>query len=196
MTTSRNNHFVIVLEGANGVGKSTQARLLHKAISTQARLLHKAISTYKKDEVWRFHDGNDIKTSGNSSVTAALKYSANRAHLCRDIFPELPSRNIILLDRFWPSTLVYQGTEPGMCEHIHALNRMACGEYYEADAWCFLHNEIQSAAAERYLYLSQVSWAHRPSWRFQTGGDTSPDQTCAQIVEWIMPKIAAWRTTL
>lgn len=184
--TPRNRRFLIVLEGPNGVGKSTQARLVQDALDASG------YNTYY------YHDGENVRNYPSmDTMTLALHYAAYRAELCRDVFPDEPPGTIIIMDRFWPSTLVYQGTAANL-EQIALLNRWACGDYYEADAWCFLKHNGYGDIAYRYDHLAEqfIHVYKRPGQQFVTGYDTHPERTCAQIIEFVEPKIAAWQKTL
>lgn len=120
----------ITFEGGEGVGKSTQIRLLHAALlgaeipvvltrepggCSNADLLRKLLVEGEHDR-W---DG----------LSEALLYSAARnEHLRTVIRPNLVQGNWILCDRFADSTVVYQGEGRGLSlQLLQQLNQVVVG---------------------------------------------------------------------
>jgi dTMP kinase len=99
----------IVLEGGEGVGKSTQARLLAETLRSRGlvvdqtyepggtpeglelrrRLLHGPAPDHDQELAWILED--------------------RRLHLTQRIEPDLAQGTIVICDRFSPSTIAYQG---------------------------------------------------------------------------------------
>lgn len=108
MTSSRQTGF-LVLEGLDGAGTTTQARLLAEAL--RARGVRVVVTAEPTDgwagRVARAHVRHEISLD---PVSAALAFTADRAdHLDRVIRPALASGAWVVSDRYLLSTLAYQG---------------------------------------------------------------------------------------
>ena len=106
----------ITLEGGEGAGKSTQARLLAEWLQ------QKGISVTLTREPGGTPSAEDIR---NLLVTGAvgrwdsltetlLHYAARREHMARLILPALDAGQWIICDRFIDSTTAYQGYGQGI----------------------------------------------------------------------------------
>ncbi len=121
----------ITLEGGEGAGKSTQARLLAEFLREQG-----------VDVVVTREPGGspfaervrglvlDAATPQPSQLAEALLFNAARAdHLERLIEPALAHGNWVICDRFADSTRVYQGEVGGMAPSVlDALDEIVVGE--------------------------------------------------------------------
>jgi dTMP kinase len=106
----------ITLEGGEGAGKSTQARLLaawlgEKGISAQ--LTREPGGTPGAEEI------RNLLVTGavgrwDSLTETLLHYAARREHMARLILPALDSGQWIICDRFIDSTTAYQGYGQGI----------------------------------------------------------------------------------
>ncbi len=100
---------LIVLEGSEGVGKSTQLELLKEHLRAQ----NVSFFSYREPGGTPFGDSLrrillDPATS-ISSRAEALLFMASRAELVeREVVPKLASGKLILIDRFFLSTYAYQ----------------------------------------------------------------------------------------
>ncbi|MDQ6828052.1 MAG: dTMP kinase [Gemmatimonadota bacterium] len=100
---------LIVLEGSEGVGKSTQIEMLKEHLRAQSI----AFFSYREPGGTPFGDSLrrillDPATS-ISSRAEALLFMASRAELVeREVVPKLSSGKLILIDRFFLSTYAYQ----------------------------------------------------------------------------------------
>jgi dTMP kinase len=120
---------LIVFEGAEGAGKTTQIRLLAERLAP-ARIACVAVREPGGTPV-----GDAIREilldpeQQISPATEALLFMASRAELItREIKPALASGKIVLLDRFFLSTYAYQVVGRGLPkEDIRAANRLATG---------------------------------------------------------------------
>lgn len=121
---------LIVFEGGDGSGKSTQIRLLRAAIE---RAGLDALIT-------REPGGTDIgegvrevllsrSSEGMSDRAEALLYAAARAqHVDEVIVPALEKGTVVLCDRYIDSSIVYQGIARGLGDvQVAELNRWATG---------------------------------------------------------------------
>ena len=120
---------LIVFEGAEGAGKSTQVRLLAERLAT-ARISCIALREPGGSPV-----GDAIreivlhKEHPITNATEALLFMASRAELtAREIVPSLNDGRVVLLDRFFLSTYAYQIFGRGLPEaETRAANRLATG---------------------------------------------------------------------
>jgi len=102
----------ITFEGTEGCGKSTQVELLAQrlqALGHRVRTLREPGGTPIGEEI-----RHTLKHSNNNAAMTAeaelLLMNASRAQLVREIIrPALAAGEIILSDRFYDSTIAYQG---------------------------------------------------------------------------------------
>jgi dTMP kinase len=118
----------IVLEGGDGCGKSTQARLLVARLQALGREV----------VVTREPGATEVGAAIRSLVlgggdldarTEALLIAADRAeHVARVIRPALERGAVVVSDRFVPSSLAYQGVARGLgVETVARLSAWATG---------------------------------------------------------------------
>lgn len=118
---------LIVFEGPEGAGKTTQLRLVAEWLSTQGRTVlavREPGGTPLGDEVRR------VLLDPASDVTPraeAMLFMASRAQLVeRAIRPALERGDTVLLDRFFLSTYAYQVAGRGLPHaEVSAANRLA-----------------------------------------------------------------------
>jgi len=117
----------ISLEGIDGSGKSTQARLLAEALRG---LGHDVVQTREPGGAPGAEDIRRLLVEGDpdrwSAETEILLFTAaRRDHLERTIQPALAAGKIVVTDRFADSTRVYQGATRGdlrgLVDGIHDL---------------------------------------------------------------------------
>ena len=120
---------LIVFEGIEGAGKTTQIRLLAERLATAgvtARGVREPGGTPVGDEIREIllHPEKEI-----TAATEALLFMASRAELvARELRPALEDGVVILVDRFFLSTYAYQVAGRGLPEaEVHAANRLATG---------------------------------------------------------------------
>ncbi len=99
---------LIVLEGIDGTGKSTQARLLAEWLREQGREV--VTSREPTDGPW----GRKLRESaaeGRLSADEELRYflKDRRQHVDEVIQPALDAGKVVILDRYYFSTMAYQG---------------------------------------------------------------------------------------
>jgi dTMP kinase len=99
---------LIVLEGIDGTGKSTQARRLGEWIASQGREV--VLSREPTSGPW----GTKLRESaatGRLSPEDELEYFLNdrRQHVEELIVPALAAGKVVILDRYYFSTMAYQG---------------------------------------------------------------------------------------
>src|SRR5438105_6384878 len=118
---------LVVFEGAEGAGKTTQIRLLAEQL-TKAGIPCIAVREPGGTPV-----GDDIRgillhpEQEISAATEALLFMASRAELvAREILPSIVEGLVVLVDRFFLSTYAYQIVGRHLPEEeIRAANRLA-----------------------------------------------------------------------
>ena len=120
---------LIVLEGAEGVGKTTQLRLLAEWLEAHGHdvvAVREPGGTVLGDEIRRIllDPASDI-----SPRAEALLFMASRAQLVeREIRPALAQNMLVLVDRFFLSTYAYQCAGRGLSQDdVRTSNRLATG---------------------------------------------------------------------
>lgn len=98
----------IVIEGIDGTGKSTQVRRLGEWFTAQGREV--VLSREPTDGPW----GKRLRESGGTgrlSPEDELQYFLNdrRQHVDELILPSLAQGKVVILDRYYFSTMAYQG---------------------------------------------------------------------------------------
>lgn len=123
----------ITLEGGDGVGKSTQARMLAR----RAQALGLKVEATRQPGATML--GADIRRLVSESAgpdpspkAELLLYLADRAeHVEKLIRPALAAGKVVICDRFADSSEVYQGVARGLgAERIREWNRWICGDLW------------------------------------------------------------------
>ncbi len=122
--------FFLSLEGIEGTGKSTQARLLAAYLKSRGyRVVQTAEPggtpiSLKIRELLLSHDSREM-----DPITELLLYNAARVQHIREVIaPALTRGDIAISDRFSDSTLAYQGYGRGIDRQvIDALDAVATG---------------------------------------------------------------------
>lgn len=117
----------VVLEGGEGVGKTTQWTRLADALR---ELGHSVFSAREPGGTATGDVIRGLLLDPSSHLTPsaeALLFAASRAQLVADkIRPALANGSIVLVDRFLLSTYAYQGAGRGIAlEELHAINHLA-----------------------------------------------------------------------
>lgn len=121
----------ISLEGGEGTGKSTQARLLGE------RLQGQGIDVLLTREPGGAPGAEDIRAllvtgavkRWSPMAEALLQMAARAEHLAHAILPALEAGRWVISDRYMDSTVVYQGVLQGVGEErVRALHRLALND--------------------------------------------------------------------
>ncbi len=123
--------FFLTFEGADGSGKSTQARRLFEALQAEgvdAVLTREPGGSKGAEEIRRLLvEGDPGRWSAETEIL--LFFAARRDHLERTILPALKRGAIVISDRFSDSTRVYQGAARGeLRELVDTLHRLMIGK--------------------------------------------------------------------
>jgi dTMP kinase len=122
----------ISLEGGEGAGKSTQARLLRARLESQGRSV---LLTREPGGSPGAEQIRKLLVEGEperwTPLAETLLFLAARAdHVTRGIAPALEAGTWVVSDRFADSTFVYQGIARGLgIARVRALQRAALGDF-------------------------------------------------------------------
>lgn len=143
--------YFIAFEGPDGSGKSLQATRLREALATAGRqvvLTREPGGTALGEEI----RGVLLRGTGvtMSSAAEALLYAASRAeHVAEVIQPALERGAVVLCDRFYDSSLAYQGGGRGLpMAELRAVQRLAIGDC-EPDLKILLDLPVEAGLARR-----------------------------------------------
>lgn len=120
--------FWIVFEGGDGVGKSTQIDLLSAWLRTADADSRTVLTT-------REPGGTDLGVELRQAImhgdhvephAEALLYAADRAHhVATVVRPALERGDVVVQDRYFDSSVVYQGGARGLGEMVESISRWA-----------------------------------------------------------------------
>lgn len=121
---------LVVLEGAEGVGKTTQARMLVDALQSAD------VACTSVREPGGTALGESVRAllldgaHAPSAAAEALLFLASRAQVMADVVrPALARGDVVIVDRFFLSTYAYQIVGRGLDEpSVRAANRLAVGD--------------------------------------------------------------------
>lgn len=120
------------LEGCEGSGKSTIAKLLAEALTKKG---FRVVLTREPGGIEIAEQIRNVildqKNINMDAKTEALLYAAaRRQHLVEKIIPELEKGSIVLCDRYIDSSLTYQGYARGLgIEEVLTINKFAIEDY-------------------------------------------------------------------
>jgi dTMP kinase len=144
--------FFVTFEGTEGGGKTTQIALLAerlKAIGRTVRVLREPGGTPIGEEI-----RHTLKHSANNEAmtpeTELLLMNASRAQLVREVIrPALKRGEVVLCDRFYDSTIAYQGYGRGLeLSQVQSVIDFAVGDI-RPDLTLFLHVPLAVSEARR-----------------------------------------------
>ena len=112
---------LIVIEGIDGTGKSTQARLLAGALRDRG---HRVIQSREPTDGPYGTRLRESATSGRLSPEEELQlfHQDRREHVETLIAPALEAGEIVILDRYYFSTMAYQGVRGFDPSEIRRIN--------------------------------------------------------------------------
>jgi dTMP kinase len=115
----------IVIEGLDGSGKTTQAKIL----TGKLRRSHKAVYTQEpsRGKVGKFIRNRILYGEKRpSAMVEALLFAADRIeHVQNEVVPALREGQMVISDRYLYSSLAYQGSAGLSLEWIEAINQHA-----------------------------------------------------------------------
>lgn len=122
----------ITFEGGEGVGKSTQLKMLAEALE---RAGIEVVTTREPGGSPGAEAIRGLLVTGavdrwDAHTEALLHTAARRDHLARTVWPALERGTWVICDRFADSTLAYQGYGHGLPkDFIISLTRLAIGDF-------------------------------------------------------------------
>jgi dTMP kinase len=190
---------LVVFEGVEGCGKSTQLQRLHATLQGSDRMQHlqrqgvipHIVTTREPGGTGLGREIRHLLLDYHSEVPMAsraelLLYAADRAqHVEEFIKPALANESWVLCDRYIDSTVAYQGYGRGLdLELIHQLNLVATGGlvpdltlWLQLDAAAGLARTRQRGVADR-MEQADLTF-HR---RVQRGFEQLAEQHADRIV--------------
>ena len=157
---------LIVFEGLDGAGKTTQLRLLYEYLCGQG---HDAVRLREPTDGPWGQKLRQLMAHGRGGVTPAteLEWFLNdrREHVEQRIRPALDRKQIVLLDRYYFSTVAYQGALGCDLQDIQARNEafapppdlLLLLELPPAVGWQRLKQRGTPSHFERLDYLERVA---------------------------------------
>ena len=123
----------VVFEGPEGSGKTTQIRLLDKAVRSRGLSVvctREPGGTPIAEQIRTVL--HDLKNQAMLPITEALLYSAARAqHVSRIIRPAIKRGDFVISDRYAASTMAYQGYGHGLdLDKLRLITDFATGGLY------------------------------------------------------------------
>jgi dTMP kinase len=122
----------ITLEGGEGAGKSSQARMLGEVLTQQG---HSVLLTREPGGATGAEAIRKLLVEGPGGhwdgITEALLHTAaRRDHLVNAVWPALAAGKIVISDRFADSTVAYQGYAHGVDQDVlRTLYKTAIGDF-------------------------------------------------------------------
>ncbi len=122
----------ITFEGGEGGGKSTQARKLAEVLTARG---HDVILTREPGGATGAEAIRKLLVEGASNrwdglTEALLHTAARRDHLLKTVWPALGAGKTVISDRFFDSTIAYQGYGHGLdIAALRELQRVAIGDF-------------------------------------------------------------------
>ena len=128
MNEKEHNGIFVTFEGIDGSGKSTQANSLLRRVQEngyKAVLFREPGGTRISEQIRQIL--LSTKHSEMAAITEVMLYSAARAQLTEEmVIPGLKENDIVVCDRYFDSTIAYQGYGRGISmEFIDALIKEA-----------------------------------------------------------------------
>lgn len=128
MSEKEHNGIFVTFEGIDGSGKSTQANSLLRRVQEngyKAVLFREPGGTRISEQIRQIL--LSTKHSEMAAITEVMLYSAARAQLTEEmVIPGLKENDIVVCDRYFDSTIAYQGYGRGISmEFIDALIKEA-----------------------------------------------------------------------
>lgn len=120
-TTSRDRlpGMLITIDGPSGVGKSTTAQLVAKALNDRAVPVHTTTEPTRTALGEHIRAGTDTY---RGMALACLVAGDRHHHLAAEIIPALHAGKVVVCDRYLPSSLVLQGIDGIESDIVWRLN--------------------------------------------------------------------------
>ena len=165
----------VTLEGVDGAGKSTQARLLAEALGPETVLLREPGGTVAGERLRELLKDASVELTPRAEL---MLFCAARAELVDQVIsPSLAAGRDVVCDRFVDSTAAYQGgargIDPGLVATLNAAAVRGC----MPDRTILLRLDTETAVERaRERCESPISD------RFEAEGDRFQDRIAAEFV--------------
>ncbi len=137
----------ISFEGADGTGKTTQIQLLSKRLSDGGHKVHVTREPGGSELAENIRQTLKANPQLDSITELLLIFAARRSHFVETITPLLNEGYIIISDRFYDSSLIYQGILKNLpIEQIMSLKQMVMNDF-EPDMTFILDMSAEAAIA-------------------------------------------------
>lgn len=142
---------LISFEGIDGCGKTTQIEMLREQMENRSEpvaVFREPGGTRLSERIRQILLESDMELD---AVSETLLFSAARSRLVQEkVKPLLEQGATVLLDRFYDSTIAYQGFGRGRIDldDLHRLNRMASHEL-QPDLTFYLRIDARTALERR-----------------------------------------------
>ena len=137
----------ISFEGADGTGKTTQIQLLSKRLASNGHKVHVTREPGGSDLAENIRQILKANPQLDSITELLLIFAARRSHFVETITPLLNEGYIIISDRFYDSSLIYQGILKNLpIEQIMSLKQMVMNDF-EPDMTFILDMSAEAAIA-------------------------------------------------
>jgi len=129
---------IIILEGRDGVGKSSAA----KELAAQLRLKGKSVIEAREPGFTKF--GEIIRSEFLLSHVTLTKeslfylFQCARHEMLQEFINSHKDKDFIVLDRFWPSTYAYQVRGTGIPESLYQESQKSINAYVDQVGTCKL----------------------------------------------------------
>ncbi len=203
---SKHRGIHIVFEGPDSVGKSTQI------VRTEKYLLDKGLNVSLTHEPGGTRVGSmlrkillDTDIAIDARAEALMMAADRAADVAQVIVPSLERGDVVLSDRYIPSSLVYQGVVRGLgVNEVAALSKFAAGDHVPDVILCFdLDDHLAAERADEHpdrieqegqVFQQKIRDAYRRlsaehSWSVVDAYGTE-DEVFARIVNLISPCIS------
>ena len=143
----------IVFEGLDGCGKSTQIKLLENKLKeagfNNVKTFREPGSTKISEDIREMLLNYDI----TDTQRLFLFLASRNAVVEEQIKPAIENGNIVLCDRYTPSTLAYQGYGKNVADilTIHQMNNIAC-ENIQPDWVIFIDIPVEESIKRNNTY--------------------------------------------
>ena len=122
----------ITFEGVEGCGKSTQSKILHESLTQKnilATLTREPGGTKASEKIREILLSDDLEQL-ESKTESFLNFAARIEHVEKLIKPITANNEVVICDRFYDSTIAYQGYGFGNdIEQIKILNNIAISNF-------------------------------------------------------------------
>ncbi len=184
---------LIVFEGIDGTGKSTQIRLLSDYLTASGQTV---VQSFEPTRGKWGKQLRDSATTGRLSLEEEVELflKDRREHVEQLIAPALKRGDFVLLDRYYLSMMAYQSARGISADEIRIANE----EFAPIpDAVIWLDIPIQTAlnrigsrgaqdhfeSEEHLTHCRQIFSSIHDPWMLRVDGDGSPDLVSQRVIE-------------